>query len=90
MNLRLTGEAVKWFFNREHCPYEDVAKARLICDMRMNGSTYREIGNRVGLCKDRVRQYVYRVQRTYDRAEARRNAVESGQGENNVARRNEV
>ena len=72
MKLILTEEAVEWFFSRAYCPFEDVEKARLICDMRLNGETLRCIGNRVGLCKDRVRQYIYKVQHTYDRA---RNAV---------------
>lgn len=68
MKLILTGEAVEWFFSRKFCPFEDVDKARLICDMRLNGETLRSIGERVGLCQDRVRQYIYKVQRTYDRA----------------------
>lgn len=67
MKLVLTNEAVEWFFNRPYCPFEDVEKARLICDMRLNGETLQSIGNRVGLCKDRVRQYIYRVQRTYEK-----------------------
>lgn len=71
MNLILTKEAVEWFFSRAYCPFKDVEKARLICDMRLNGETLRCIGNRVGLCKDRVRQYIYKVQRTYDRQERR-------------------
>lgn len=71
MKLILTEKAVEWFFGREYCPFEDAEKARLICDMRLNGETYRAIGNRVGLCKDRVREYVSRVQRTYERFERR-------------------
>ena len=67
MNLILTQEAVEWFFSRAYCPFEDIDKARLICDMRLNGETLRSIGNKVGLSKDRVRQYIHKVQRTYDR-----------------------
>jgi DNA-directed RNA polymerase sigma subunit (sigma70/sigma32) len=67
MNLILTNEAVEWFFSRPYCPFEDVDKARLICDMRLNGVTLRDIGNQVGLSKDRVRQYIYRVQKTYEK-----------------------
>lgn len=73
MKLILTNEAVEWFFSRPYCPFEDVEKARLICDMRLNGETFRSIGNRVGLCKDRVRQYVYKVQRAYERKERAQN-----------------
>lgn len=67
MKLVLTNEAVEWFFSRAYCPFRDVDKARLICDMRLSGKTLRSIGDSVGLCKDRVRQYIHRVQRTYER-----------------------
>lgn len=75
MKLILTQKAVDWFFSRAYCPFEDVDKARLICDMRLNGETLQNIGNRVGLCKDRVRQYIYKVQHTYDRYDRARKAV---------------
>lgn len=75
MKLILTNEAVEWFFSRPYCPFEDVEKARLICDMRLNGTTLREIGNRVGLCKDRVRQYVYKVQNTYDKTKKKEGKI---------------
>lgn len=68
MKLILTEKAVEWFFSRPYCPFVDVDKARLICDMRLQGETLRSIGEKVGLCKDRVRQYIYKVQRTYERA----------------------
>lgn len=68
MKLVLTNEAVEWLFSRTYCPFEDVEKARLICDMRLNGETLQSIGNRVGLTKSRVREYIYKVQRRYDRA----------------------
>jgi predicted transcriptional regulator len=41
-------------------------KARKICDMRLQGKTFRVIAEEVGLSTDRVRQYVSRVQRKYD------------------------
>lgn len=67
MKLILTEEAVGWFFGQAYCPFVDVDKARLICDMRLNGETLRSIGDKVGICKDRVRQYIYKVQHTYNK-----------------------
>lgn len=75
MNLILTPEAVEWFFNREYgdySPFADMEKALKICNMRLEGETLQSIGTRVGLCKDRVRQYIYRVQRTYERTRKER------------------
>ena len=68
MKLILTPEAVEWFFSREYIPFRDVEKAKLICELRLNGETLQSIGKRVGLSVDRVRQYIYKVQHTYDRA----------------------
>lgn len=75
MKLILTEEAVEWFFSRAYCPFEDADKARLICDMRLNGETLRNIGNRVGLCKDRVRQYIQKVQHTYEKTKKKEGKI---------------
>lgn len=70
MRLKITQEAIDWFFGRdfgEYTPFADMDKARKICDMRLNGKQYRDIGAAVGLSPDRVRCYVARVQNTYER-----------------------
>ena len=70
MNLKITKEAVEWFFNRnfgEHTPFADMSKARKICDMRLQGHTYPQISVEVGLSADRTRFYVAKVNRAYER-----------------------
>lgn len=64
--IRLTKEAVDWFFSSPHCCFKDRAKAQKICELRLSGMTYRAISEEVNLTENRVRQYAGKVQRKYD------------------------
>ena len=64
--LKITQAEVDWFFNRQECCFKDRDKAKQICEMRMQGLTYREIGEKVNLSWDRARMYVQKVHQSYE------------------------
>lgn len=64
--LKITQEEIDWFFNRQECCFADKEKARRICEMRLQGLTYKEIGEKVNLSWDRARMYVKRVHQAYE------------------------
>ncbi len=67
MKLKITAEAIAWFFNRDECSFADKDKAFQICNLRLRGATYPDISKEVGLSVGAVRRYVTYVQESYER-----------------------
>ena len=57
----LTREAVDYVLAKRTSMFRDMAKAALICEMRLSGMTYKDIGEEVGLSPSRVGEYVHRI-----------------------------
>ena len=63
--ILLTKEAVDYVFkNIEY--FKNNKEAKLICELRLNGLSYREIGKEVNLTINKVREYILKVQRLYN------------------------
>ena len=67
VNTTLTREAIDYVFTNKPEKFKYVGTAALICEMRLGGMTYKEIGQEVGLSSSRVREYIVRVCRYYRR-----------------------
>lgn len=67
--MQLTQKEVDFFFQERLAGYrfQDMDKAKRICELRLKGFTYQAIGEQVGLSKDRVREYVVKVKKVYAR-----------------------
>ena len=61
----LSREAVDYVFSHHPNIFRDMCKASFICDMKLGGVSYKEIGIEVGLSAPRVREYVDKVCRLY-------------------------
>lgn len=64
MNVELTKEAIEYGFEHSHFS-KNKERDRAICEMRMGGATYDEIGRKFNLSKDRCRVICERVCRSY-------------------------
>ena len=63
--ILLTKEAVDYVFkNIEY--FKNNKEAKLICELRLNGLSYGEIGKEVNLTINKVREYILKVQRLYN------------------------
>jgi len=66
--LKITQQEIDWFFSRQECCFADKEKARQICEMRLQGLTYKEIGEKFNLSWDKARLCVKQVHEAYERA----------------------
>ena len=64
--MKITAEAIDWFFNRDECSFADKYKAHKICNMRLQGATYPAIAKEVNLSIGAVRRYTAYVQNSYN------------------------
>ena len=61
----LSREAIDFVFAHYPRTFKDTVKASIICEMRLCGVPYNEIGIEVNLTPSRCREYVERVRRRY-------------------------
>ena len=64
--MKITAEAIDWFFNRDECSFADKDKAFQICNLRLQGATYPDISKEVGLSIGACRRYIAYVQNSYN------------------------
>lgn len=54
----LTREIVDWFFSlKNNTMFKDLDRARKICEMRLNGSSFKEIGAALGIYPSYANEY---------------------------------
>ena len=61
----ITREAIDWVFSKHRFNFRDNEKVKAICEMRLSGAKYEEIGKKVNLTGGRCRQQVQKVIRIY-------------------------
>lgn len=64
-NPELSREVIDYVFTNHPRIFRDMVKASIICEMRLGGVSFKEIGIEVGLTPARVKEYVDKVCRLY-------------------------
>ena len=66
MKLKVSREAVEWAFREGgELYFKDKERARKICEMRIDGATYREIGETCGIHFSTVRELLWRIMKLW-------------------------
>lgn len=65
--FELTQDAVTWFFGRSVCCFSNKNRAKRVCELRLQGHTYKDIGEMLGISSTMARRYAMKVKQAYDR-----------------------